>query len=60
MNLFLAHLSKATSELRLLSVFIIVFVVNYSHFHLLLQNHRANFNQTWHKAFLDEEDFCWN
>ena len=24
--------------------------VNFSHFHLLLQNHWANFNQTWHKA----------
>ena len=23
--------------------------VNFSHFHLLLQNHWANFNQTWHK-----------
>ena len=26
-----------------------VVYVNFSHF-LLLQNHRANFNQTWHKA----------
>ena len=26
--------------------------VNFSHFHLLLQNHWANFNQTWHKASL--------
>ena len=24
--------------------------VNFSHFHLLLQNHWANFNHTWHKA----------
>ena len=30
--------------------------VNFSHFHLLLQNHCANFNQTWHKAFLGEGD----
>ena len=30
--------------------------VNFSHFHLLLQNHRANFNQTWHKASLGEGD----
>ena len=30
--------------------------VNFSHFHLLLQNHWANFNQTWHKASLDEGD----
>ena len=28
--------------------------VNFSHFHLLLQNHWANFNQTWHKASLGE------
>ena len=25
-------------------------------FHLLLQNHLANFNQTWHKVFLGEGD----
>ena len=30
--------------------------VNFSHFHLLLQNHWANFNQTWHKASLGEVD----
>ena len=30
--------------------------VNFSHFHLLLQNHWANFNQTWHKVFLGEGD----
>ena len=30
--------------------------VNFSHFHLLLQNHWANFNQTWHKASLGEGD----
>ena len=30
--------------------------VNFSHFHLLLQNHLANFNQTWHKVFLGEGD----
>ena len=28
--------------------------VNFSHFHLLLQNHWANFNQTWHKVSLGE------
>ena len=27
-----------------------------SHFHLLLQYHWANFNQTWHKAPLGEGD----
>ena len=30
--------------------------VNFSHFHLLLQNHWANFNQTWHKASLGKGD----
>ena len=30
--------------------------VNFSHFHLLLQNHWANFNQTWHKVCLGEGD----
>ena len=37
--------------------------VNFSHFHLLLQNHWTNFNQTWHKAFLGEGDsslFKWS
>ena len=29
--------------------------VNFSHFHPL-QKHQANFNQTWHKAFLREGD----
>ena len=37
-------------------VVVVVVVVNFSHFHLLLQNHWANFNQTWHKASLGEED----
>ena len=30
--------------------------VNFSQFHLLLQNHWANFNQTWHKVALGEGD----
>ena len=30
--------------------------VNFSHFHLLLQNDWANFNQTWHKVSLGEGD----
>ena len=29
---------------------------NFSHFYLVLKNHQANFNQTWHKASLGEED----
>ena len=37
-------------------VIVVGVVVNFSHFHLLLQNHWANFNQTWHKASLDERD----
>ena len=28
--------------------------VHFSHFRLLLKNHWANFNQTWHKASLSE------
>ena len=30
--------------------------VNFSLFYLLLQNHLANFNQTWHKVSLGEGD----
>ena len=30
--------------------------VNFSHFHLLLQNHWANFKQTWYKVSLGEGD----
>ena len=30
--------------------------VNFSHFHLLLKNHWANFNQTWHSVSLGEGD----
>ena len=30
--------------------------VNFSHFHLLLQKHFANFNQTLHKVLFDEGD----
>ena len=36
--------------------FLSVVVINFSHFHLFLQNHWTNFNQTWHKASLDEGD----
>ena len=35
-------------------VVVVVVVVNFSHFHLLLQNHWTNFNQTWPKASLVE------
>ena len=37
-------------------VVVVVLVVNFSHFHLLLKNHWANFNQSWHKASLVEGD----
>ena len=30
--------------------------VNFSHFQFLLQNNWANFNQTWHRSYLGEED----
>ena len=59
---FWAHLSW-----KLKWVFLIAFLpssvclsvrpsVNFSYFWLLLQNHWANFNQTWHKASLSEWD----
>ena len=38
-------------------VIVVVVGVNFSHFHLLLQNHWPNFNQTWHKASFGEGDF---
>ena len=57
---FLAHLSQRLKWAFLinicpLSVFVVV-VINFSHFHLLLQNQWANFNQTWHKSSLCEDD----
>ena len=62
---FIAHLSWSLSELswspvvRRLSVRLSIRSsvrpsVNFSHFHLLLQNRWTNFNQTWHKASLGE------
>ena len=61
---FLAHLSRRLKwaflikicPLSVVVVVVIVVVVNFSHFHLLLQNHWANFNQTWHKASLGKGD----
>ena len=62
---FLAHLSQRLKwafliKICQLSVVVVVVVnvvvVNFSHFHLLLQNHWANFNQTWHKASLGAGD----
>ena len=42
--------------LSVVVVDVVVVVVNFSHFHLLLQNHWANFNQTWNKVSLGEGD----
>ena len=51
--MYLAHLKAQVSfSDRLLSV--VRLTICLSHFHLLLQNHWANFNQTWHKASLGE------
>ena len=36
-------------------VSVVIVVKNFKHVHLL-QNHEANFNQTWHKASLGEGD----
>ena len=50
---FLTHLSQMLRWAFLIKICplsVIVVVVNFSHFHLLLQNHWANFNQTWHKV----------
>ena len=48
---FSDHLSSVVCPSVCLSVCL---SVNFSHFHLLLQNHWANFNQTWPKASLGE------
>ena len=55
---FLAHLSQRFFDQNL-SVFVVVVigvVLNYSHFHHLLQNQWANFSQTLHNASLGEGD----
>ena len=60
---FLAHLSQRLKWVFLITicllsvgavVVVVIVYVNFSHFHLLLQNHWANFNQIWHKVVLDE------
>ena len=58
---FLANLSRRLKwafliTICLLSV-VIVDVINCSHFHLLLQNHWANFNQTWHQCIFGWRGF---
>ena len=37
-------------------VVVVIAVVNFSHFHFLLKNHKANFNQPWHKATFGVRD----
>ena len=63
---FLAHLSLRLKWAFLITIcqlsVVVVVVVNFSYFHLLLQNHRANFNQTLHNASLgkwDSNSFTW-
>ena len=60
---FSPHLSRTLKwafliTICLLSVVVVVgvVVVNFSHFHLILQNQWANFNQTWHKGSLGDRD----
>ena len=59
-RLCLAHLSLSDQNLSLSVVVVVVVVVdvvvNFLNFYLLLQNHWANFNQTWHKASSGEGD----
>ena len=45
-----AQVSFSDQNLSVVVVVIVDVVVIFSHFHLLLQNHWPNFNQTWHKA----------
>ena len=50
-------------QLSIVVVVFVVVIVNFSHFHLLLQNHWTNFNQTWHKASLGQGEsrmFKWS
>ena len=49
MVFFLAHLSSVVCQSVRPSV-------NFSHFHHLLQNYSANFNQTWHNVYMDKAD----
>ena len=52
---FLAHLSRRSKFVRcpvVVVVVVVAVVVNFLRFHLLLQNHWANFSQSWHKSYL--------
>ena len=50
---FLAH---QNSPFSVVVIIVVVVCVNFSQFHLLLQNHWVNFNQILNKASLDEGD----
>ena len=50
-----AQVSFSDQNLSVVVVAVVV-VVNFSYFHLLLQNRWANFYQTWHKASLGKGD----
>ena len=59
LSLFLAHQRqgfKWTFLIKTSLLSAVVVVINFSYFYLLLQNHWANFIQTWHKTFTDEGD----
>ena len=56
-NLSLELKALVSFSVQNLSVVVVgVVVLNFSHFYLLLQNHWANFNHSWHKACLGEHD----
>ena len=49
------HLSRRLKRdflIKICPLSVVLVVENFSHFHLLLKNHWANFNQSWHKASL--------
>ena len=55
----LAYVSRRLQRAFLIiiwSLSVVVFVLKFSHFHLLLQNHGAIFHQTWHKASSFEDN----
>lgn len=52
---FLAHQSRRLYAVVVVGDVVVV-VVNFSHFHRLLQNHWANSYETWHKALMDNGD----
>ena len=55
LSAYLSQRLKWTFLIKICPLSIVGVVVNFSHFHLL-QNHWANFKQTWHKASLDVGD----